>query len=122
MTSTVRHVLALDLKDEDTAIAEYERHHQPGHVWPEVIAGIRRAGIREMSIFRVGVRLVMIIEADGAFSFERKARDDASSARVSAWEVLMDNYQSPLPGSAPGRKWALMSEIFKLSDHPPTDT
>jgi hypothetical protein len=40
---TRRLCLALDLKDDAAAIAEYERMHQPGNVWPEVIADIRRA-------------------------------------------------------------------------------
>ena len=34
-------------------------------MWPEVIASLRRAGIRAMDIYMLGRRLVMIVETDG---------------------------------------------------------
>ena len=40
----MRHILALDLKDDPSLIARYEAHHQA--VWPEVQAHLRRHGHR----------------------------------------------------------------------------
>ena len=51
-----RYYYALDLKDDAAAIAEYERWHRPGVVWPEIISSIRASGIEEMEIFRTGNR------------------------------------------------------------------
>ena len=36
-----RHYYALDLKDDAAAIAEYERWHRPGVIWPEIVARSR---------------------------------------------------------------------------------
>ena len=60
----MRHCLALDLKDNPALIAEYERHHRA--VWPEVLAHLRGHGVRELEIFRLGTRLVMLMDTDDA--------------------------------------------------------
>ncbi|MBE7179422.1 MAG: L-rhamnose mutarotase, partial [Mucilaginibacter polytrichastri] len=57
-----RHILFLDLKDDDLLIAQYEEWHQK--VWPEVIASIRDSGITNMEIFRCKNRLTMLMETD----------------------------------------------------------
>jgi L-rhamnose mutarotase len=109
-------VLALDLKDDAELIAAYERWHQPGGVWPEIVDSIRRAGVRSMRIYRFGTRLVMTLEADPDFSFERKAALDAADPKVQEWEVLMSRFQAPIPGAPPGAKWVLMDPIFDLDE------
>ncbi len=106
-----RYCLALDLKDDPALIAAYEDHHR--RVWPEIIAGIKEAGIERLDIYRTGNRLCMIIEADEAFSFERKNKTDAANPKVQEWEQLMWSYQQALPGSKPGEKWILMKKIFE---------
>ena len=112
MTATRRLCLALDLQDDAELIADYERH--PRAVWPEVKAGIRRAGIRDMEIWRVGDRLVMIIEVAEDFDPAAKAEADAADPRIRQWEALMARFQRPLPQARPGEKWAAMTRIFKL--------
>ncbi|MBY0537283.1 MAG: L-rhamnose mutarotase [Chitinophagaceae bacterium] len=108
----MRHCLALDLVDDPALIAEYERYHK--NVWPEIVASIRDSGITALDIYRTGNRLFMIIEADETFSFERKAAMDAANGKVQAWEELMWTFQQALPGSKPGEKWKLMTQIFEL--------
>ena len=107
-----RHCLALDLKDDPTLIAEYERHHE--RVWPEITRSIRDAGIEDMEIYRVGNRLFMVMEVSEEFSFEAKAAADRADPRVQEWEELMWKYQQPLPMTSPGDKWLRMERIFKL--------
>ena len=109
---------ALDLNDDPALIAEYEEWHRPGKVWPEIIESIRKAGIREMEIFRVADRLFMVIDADETFSLESKAAADAANPRVQAWEKLMWKFQKPLPGARPGEKWMAAARIFALSEAP----
>ena len=109
----MKYCLALDLKNDDELIAEYERYHQK--VWPEIIDSIKDSGITGLEIYRVGNRLFMIMETDETFSFERKNEMDNSNAKVQEWENLMWKYQQALPGTQPGEKWMLMKKIFDLN-------
>lgn len=103
--------LALDLKNDEKLIAEYESYHQ--QVWPEILKSIKDSGIKQMEIYRTGNRLFMIIEASEEFTFEKKSMADADNSKVQQWEELMWKYQQSLPGSKPGEKWVLMKKIFE---------
>lgn len=107
-----RYCLALDLKDDPGLIAEYEAHHRA--VWPEVVASIRQSGIVSMEIYRLRTRLVMLMEVDETFSFERKAAADAANPAVQAWEALMWKYQDAVPGGPPGAKWQVLDRRSKM--------
>ncbi len=109
---TKRYCLALDLKDDEQLIAEYEAYHQ--NVWPEILKSIREAGIINMEIYRISNRLFMIMEVDETFSFEKKAIMDAQNEKVQEWEQLMWKYQLAIPGAKEGEKWRLMTKIFSL--------
>lgn len=113
-----RFCLALDLVDDAAAIAAYENWHAISHVPAAVVASIRNANITDMEIFRIGHRLVMIIDASDDFSFEHKAAMDAANPAVEEWEALMLAYQRPDPDAPGDEKWARMSSIFRLSDQP----
>ncbi len=115
---TRRYCLALDLKDDPRLIAEYEEHHR--HVWPEILDSIRGSGILGMDIYRVHTRLVMVMEVDDDFSFERKAAMDLADPSVQAWESLMWKYQQAIPGGEAGTKWQRMQSVFHFATSPPT--
>lgn len=107
-----RYCLALDLKDDPELIATYEEYHKA--VWPEILESIHAAGIIDLSIFRTGNRLMMIMEVGDNFSFAAKAKADNENPKIQAWETLMWQYQQALPFAQPGEKWVLMDQIFKL--------
>ena len=107
-----RHCLTLDLRDDPELIAAYKAHHQK--VWPEIIDSIKDSGITFMEIYLLGNRLMMVLEADDEFSFEKKAEMDRGNERVQEWEKLMWEYQQALPMAQPGEKWMLMEKIFDL--------
>ena len=107
-----RYCLALDLKDDPTLIAEYEKYHQ--NSWPENLKAIKDAGIEVMDIYRTGNRLFMIMETKDDFSFEEKSKSDATNLNVQEWERLMWKYQQALPHAKVGEKWMLMNKIFEL--------
>ena len=109
-----RHCLALDLKNDEALIAEYEAWHR--NVWPEILESIKASGIEQMEIYRVSNRLFMIMDANDDFNFEKKAAADASNEKVQQWEALMWKYQQALPLSKPGEKWMLMQKIFSLKE------
>ena len=106
----MRYCLALDLKNDEVMIAEYELWHED--IWPEIRDSILGAGITDMEIYRLENRLFMIMETDESFSFEKKGEMDAANPAVQRWEELMWKYQSPVPGGKPGEKWRLMDRIF----------
>lgn len=107
-----RYCLALDLKNDPQAIADYEAWHWK--VWPEIRSSIIDAGIDTMEIYRTGNRLFMIIETGDGFSFARKAEMDAANPKVREWEQLMGSFQQVLPWANPGEKWVIMDKIFEL--------
>lgn len=107
-----RYCLALDLKDDPTLIAEYEKLHQAS--WPENLKAIKDAGIEIMEIYRTGNRMFMIMETNDDFSFKKKSEMDKVNPKVQEWEKLMWKYQQALPHARPGEKWTLMEKIFEL--------
>lgn len=107
-----RYCLALDLKDDPEIIEKYVNHHK--EVSEEIISSIKDADVQVMDIYLTGNRLFMIMEVGGSFSFEEKAKMDASNERVQEWETLMGTLQKSLPWAKPGEKWVLMEKIFSL--------
>ncbi|MEH7887822.1 L-rhamnose mutarotase [Elizabethkingia meningoseptica] len=107
-----KYALALDLKDDENLIRQYEEYHQ--QVWPEILESITASGIQNMEIYRTGNRLFMTMEVTDDFSFEAKAAEDEANAKVQEWEKLMWDYQQALPNAKPGEKWILMDKIFSL--------
>ncbi len=108
-----KYCFALDLKNDEKLIAEYERYHEA--IWPEIRESITSAGIEQLEIYRIENRLFMIMETNSDFSFEKKNEMDAANEKVQEWEKLMWKYQQALPSAAEGEKWMLMKEIFKLN-------
>jgi L-rhamnose mutarotase len=74
----MRFCMVLDLQDDPNLIEEYLAHHR--HVWPEILDSIRNSGIRDMEIYQVEDRLVMVIETEAQFSFSHKALLDEQNA------------------------------------------
>lgn len=107
-----RYCLALDLKEEESAIKAYDDYHKK--VWPEIKESLKEAGILDMEIYRLENRLFMILKTSLEFSFENKTKLDLANPKVQEWETLMSQFQKPLPWSKPGEKWMLMERVFKL--------
>ena len=112
----MRHCLALDLKADAALIDEYEAFHRA--VWPEVIDRLRQHGVVGMEIFRLGTRLVMIMETDDArFDPQRMAAAERVNSRVQEWEALMWRFQAATPWTPDGMKWMPMERIFDLREY-----
>jgi L-rhamnose mutarotase len=63
---------------------EYKRRHD--EIWPELVAAIREAGIRNYSLFRRGTRVIAYAECepDAATAFARVGATDVDR-RWSEW-------------------------------------
>ena len=106
--------LALDLKDDEGLIEEYEELHKTENAWPEVTKSITDSGVTNMEIYRIGNRLFMIMETEDDFEFGSKSKMDAFNPKVQEWEELMWKFQQPLKWAGPGEKWVLMDQIYKI--------
>ena len=105
-----RVVRALDLVQDAALIAAYEAHHAPKAVPRDIIRDLWDQGYRDMEIWRVADRLVMIAEVDDTFP---QPSDPPLQSSVEAWERKMDGFQRPI---IDGPKWAEMTRIFALSE------
>ncbi|MDX2188227.1 MAG: L-rhamnose mutarotase [Bacteroidota bacterium] len=104
-----RFCFALDLKNDEHLIKEYEAYHK--NVWPEIIDGIKKVGITDMQIFRVSNRMFMIMETVPDFDYDKQIKLLGSLPKQKEWEELMWKYQQAL---IDGQKWVPMQQIFKL--------
>ncbi len=105
-----RYCQTLDLKDDPQLIAEYKQHHL--NVWSEVAGFIGICGILSMEIYCHQNRLMMVMETDEQFSFEKMTQLAEQNSKVQDWENLMWKYQQPLPHAPSGAKWMLMEKIY----------
>ena len=105
-----RYGLTLNLKPETLEV--YKEHHR--RVWPEVEAGLKRIGIREMTIFLLGRRLFMCAVTEEGFNWDTDFASYMEDPRCAAWQKLMDGFQEPVPEARPGEWWARMEEVYRL--------
>ena len=106
---------AIDLRDEALAIAEYERMHRPGAVWPEVIADIRAQGYVDITIWRAGNRLFMLTEGEPVAS--PAPTDDQTQAILDRWDDVMAGLQQAVTGREEPPRWVAMKCVFDLREH-----
>ena len=99
------------LRLREGAEKEYERYH--AQVWPEVLAAIERAGIRNHTIFRYDRWLFAYFEITDGISLEDVGRE-ISKCRISRdWEEKMHTLQERLPESPEGDSWWVnMKKVF----------
>ena len=108
-----RYALALDLVDDESKIAAYEKAHES--IWPEVREHLLAQGVLAMEIYRLGTRMFMVMEVDPeVYSEEAMARASLDNEAIVRWETLMWTYQAPTPWTPAGQKWVPMRRIFNL--------
>jgi L-rhamnose mutarotase len=112
-----QYCLTLELQDDDELIKLYEVHHQAGNVWPEVIKSIKDSGINNMSIYRLETQLIMILDVEQTFSFEKKSISDLKNIKVQEWELLMERFQKIEQETCHSNKWKLVDRVFSLHEH-----
>jgi L-rhamnose mutarotase len=90
-------------------VEEYERIHAA--VWPGVLEAIRRANIRNYSIFREGDQLFAYFEYVGS-DFDGDMAAMAADPVVQDWWKVTDAMQEPRPDRAEGSWWKTIPEVF----------
>lgn len=109
----MRYCLALDLKDDPDLISRYEELHRK--VWPEIVTHSRFHGVLGMEIYRLGTRLVMLMETDDAvYDVSKMAKAAQENPKVQEWETLMWQFQAGTPWTPEREKWIPMTRIYDL--------
>lgn len=111
---TKRYCQTLDLRDDPELIATYKRLHSAEGVWPEILDGIKKAGILEMEIYLLGTRLFMIVELPADANWDKVMQKMGSFPRQTEWEELTARYQMAEAHAGSAEKWKLMERIFYL--------
>lgn len=104
-----RHAAVIRLRPEKEA--EYRRLH--ADVWPEVLAMLRTAGIRNYSIFLRDGTLFSYLEYTGDDYATDTARIAADPATRRWWE-LTDPCQTPVGSASDGQWWAPAELLFHM--------
>jgi L-rhamnose mutarotase len=90
---------------------EYRRLHHA--VWPDVLAALKRAHVRNYSIFLRDGLLFSYLEYDGA-DYAADMAGIAADDATRRWWQLTDPCQQPVDSAAEGEWWASAEEVFHL--------
>ena len=104
---TKRFCQTLDLKNEPELIAAYKKLHEEGHVWREILDGIKAVGILEMEIYLLENRLFMIVETPEDFNWDESMAKLAKLPKQEEWEALTGKYQKTKDGAT--SSWSVYS-------------
>lgn len=111
---TKRFVQTLDLQDDPKLIAAYRQCHSPHGIWPEILEGIKAAGVVEMEIYLLDTRLVMLVELREDDDWDEVMRRVAAGPRQTEWEAFVAQYQRAAAAAKSTEKWRQMERIFYL--------
>ena len=92
-------------------ISEYKRIHAA--VWPEILAIIRRANIRNYTIYlKEPENLLFAYYEYHGTDFAADMARLAAEPKMKEWWAICEPMQSPLPTRRTGEWWAAMENVF----------
>jgi L-rhamnose mutarotase len=109
-----RYAQTINIKDDPAVIDRYVAEHRA--VWPEVERGLRGIGIETMRIWRLGRRLLMVMETSDAFDPDVDwPRYMTSDPKIAEWQSLMESLQEPVAEASEAEWWAAMDLVYELA-------
>lgn len=97
-------VMVANLADDSLKMDQYLAYHQK--IWPEVEAGFRKAGYKNIRLYRFNRTLVMIVTVAADADLGAMGRmAESYDPKCREWNNMMAAYQVGVPGSLPGEKW-----------------
>lgn len=104
-------VFVVNIRPGEERLRQYLEYHKA--VWPEVEKGFLHAGYRQISLFRSGHTIVMIIKVpQGADLGAMGKKAEAFDKRCAEWNKLMAGYQEGVAGTAPGKTWTEAEKFY----------
>ena len=108
-------VFVVNLVNNDKKVQEYLNYHKK--IWPEVEAGFKKAGYKEIKLYHFNKSLVMIVTVPENADLGRMGQiAEAYSEKCKMWNQLMDQYQVGVAGVAANQKWALTEQIYSFTN------
>lgn len=101
--------VAFQLRIRKDKMEEYDRAHM--EVWPELIACIRDAGIRDYSIFRRGQTVFLVMRVE---DFERAWDTLAKDPINRKWQQKMADTFEETQDVEPGERFPMFAEVFYM--------
>jgi len=106
-------VYVVNIANDNQKLKEYLAYH--AHVWPEVEAGFRKAGYKDITLYRYDHLLVMTVEVPQNADLNVMGKlAESYSPRCAQWNKLMAGYQVGVPGTAPGQTWAEAKPFYSF--------
>jgi L-rhamnose mutarotase len=87
----------------------YDEAHQ--HVWPEMLALLKRAGITEYSIFRRDEVLILSMRVADLETTWQQIENDPVNLR---WQSAMSAFFLPAQKTRTGERFPMMQEVFYM--------
>jgi L-rhamnose mutarotase len=112
------------IKLNPDTLDEYRHWHSGRNIWPEIPAGIRRAGILDMEIYVPGAGDagiagdaigIMILTTPTDFDWDASFGALAGFERQAEWEAFVAPFQRAGTGRS-DEKWQLCERIFSLTE------
>ena len=109
-----RYVQCLEISEDPELMAQYRKWHSEEYIWKEVLDGIKEVGILEMEIYRLGSKLVMIVETPPDFQWDEAMARLATLPRQAEWEAFVSKFQGCSAEARSDEKWQPMERMFRL--------
>ncbi|MGY0036409.1 L-rhamnose mutarotase [Pedobacter sp. NJ-S-72] len=110
----VEKVFVVNTVDNNKKLNEYLACHK--QIWPEVEAGFKKAGYKNITLYRFNDLIVMAITVPEDANLKEMGRvAESYSPRCAEWNKLMGNYQKGVKGTSAGEKWAEAIPFYKFS-------
>ncbi len=103
--------MAMVINVRPEKLEEYKRLHAAA--WPEVLAALRRAQVRNYSIHLKDHTLFGYLEYDGD-DWDADMAVVAADPATQRWWALTDPCQDPWPSRLPNEWWASMEQVFVM--------
>ena len=107
------YVFAVQLVEDSAMIKEYLDYHQ--NIWPEVEAGFKKAGYKEIRLYRFESFVTMILKVPAGSDLDQMGQmSNDSHPKAAQWNKLMDGFQKGLPGTREGQSWVAMEKYYEF--------
>ena len=111
----VEKVFVVNLIPNERKLREYLSYHE--HVWPEVEAGFRKAGYKQIDLYRYGYLLVMTIHVPEGSDLARMGKiAEGYDKRCQEWNRIMSGYQKGIPGTGAEETWVETQRFYHFQD------
>jgi len=111
----VEKIFVVNTLDNAEKMNEYLAYHKK--IWPEVEAGFKKAGYKNIKLYRFNDLIVMKIRVPKDADLDKMGKlAESYSPRCAEWNVLMNGYQKGVNGTSKDQKWVEVTPFYEFSN------